>query len=133
MSKAIKVSGKGGFNNDGKPINLQIYGTSTTSQNLTIGGNGAISAVVYAPLASFTSNGGGSSGSTSGSIVAKNVTFNGSPGPFHFDESLRNLTMDGDFDVNKFVFLEPNTSITANGKTQSIIQFITDTVINGRD
>ena len=92
----IKISGKGAFNNYGKAEKLQIWGTAkdNESQSLSVSGNGSLSAVVYAPNGDFVSNGGGNAGETMGSIIAKTIRFNGSPGPFHFDEDLMNMETD---------------------------------------
>ncbi len=87
----INVVGNGGFNNSNRPETLQIFGTNPHSQSFTISGNGFLSAVVYAPNASITSNGGGSNGAMLGSVIGNKITFHGSPGPFHFDEALRDL------------------------------------------
>jgi hypothetical protein len=66
------------------PSNLQIWGTSTTSQNIKIAGNGTLSAIVYAPTATVTING---NGDVEGSVVANNITLTGNAA-FHYDESL---------------------------------------------
>lgn len=96
----ITVAGSGGFNNRGKPENLIVMGTHperTIEQgpeyDITLSGNGLITAVVYVPNARYITNGGGSSGYTSGSVVALEAAFNGTPGPFHFDEALRELDL----------------------------------------
>jgi Tfp pilus assembly protein PilX len=76
----------------GAPINFQIWGTRTSGslQSISIKGNGVLSGVIYAPYASVTMNGGGSSGSVMGSIVADNITVTGGAN-FHYDESLANF------------------------------------------
>jgi hypothetical protein len=68
-----------------QPKNFQIWGTSTTSQTMDIKGNGALSAVVYAPNANVSIGG---NGDVCGSVVANNITMNGSSAAFHYDESL---------------------------------------------
>lgn len=87
----VKVSGNGAFNNTNLPETLQIWGTAPESQSITLNGNGSLSAVVYAPHANVSSNGGGSSGRLLGSVVANSIRFVGNPGPFHFDEALLGL------------------------------------------
>jgi hypothetical protein len=87
----VTMSGNGAFNNTNKPATLMIYGTSDSTQSLTLNGNGFLSAVVYAPNAAVTSNGGGNSGALLGAVIANTITFHGSPGPFHFDEALLDL------------------------------------------
>ncbi|HTL68415.1 MAG TPA: hypothetical protein VL200_12190 [Lacunisphaera sp.] len=68
----------------GQAKNFQVWGTSTTSQNISIKGNGAFSGVVYAPTANVTIAG---NGDVSGSVVANNITLTGNAA-FHYDESL---------------------------------------------
>jgi hypothetical protein len=73
------------------PERLQIWGTKTSGvQNIQIAGNGALSAVVYAPQGSVKING---NGDVCGSIVANDITVVGNAF-FHYDESL------GDFGGN---------------------------------
>lgn len=94
----IKVSGNGAFNNTEVPSKLIIFGThppvaedEKSEYNISVSGNGAFTGVLYAPNAAYTSNGGGKGGETKGAIIAHTVTFNGSPGPFHYDEALGDL------------------------------------------
>lgn len=96
---SISIAGSGVMNGGttdvtaGQPINFQIWGTKTSgTQNISISGNGVLNGIIYAPQGSVTINGGGNSGSVSGSIVANDITLNGSV-KFHYDESL------GDFGV----------------------------------
>ncbi len=93
---AFKVAGQGIMNGGttsgtaNNPINLQIYGTapvSATKQDYQISGNGALSAVVYAPNASVKING---NGDVMGSVVANDITVVGNA-LFHYDESLSNF------------------------------------------
>lgn len=91
---AFKVAGQGIMNGTtdastcGQPINLQIYGTATSgTQDYQIAGNGALSAVVYAPNASVKING---NGHVMGSVVANDITVVGNA-TFHYDESLSNF------------------------------------------
>jgi hypothetical protein len=87
----MTISGNGEVNNANVPAALRIYGTADVSQNITLNGNSLLSGVIYAPKANVTFNGGGNKGALLGAIVAYNITFNGSPGPFHFDEALWDL------------------------------------------
>jgi len=91
------MSGKASINNEGRPKNFKLYGamefdddtmTDLDRQQVVMNGNVDFTGVIYAPEAIFTSNGGGSKGATYGAILAYNMTFNGTPGPFHYDESL---------------------------------------------
>ncbi len=79
----------------GVPSKFQFYGQSTAAtvkQTISIGGNSALSAAIYAPNASVTIAGGGSTDrDILGSIVANDITFSGNI-QFHQDESLAKLT-----------------------------------------
>ncbi|MGE9296979.1 MAG: DUF7305 domain-containing protein [Puniceicoccales bacterium] len=96
------MSGKASINNMGRPANFQLIGTREIDddsildkdrQQVTMNGNVDFAGVVYAPEAIFTSNGGGGKGAYFGAITAYNATFNGVPGPFHYDESLGRVTL----------------------------------------
>lgn len=96
----ITANGNGAINNSGVPSQLLVFGThpekkpsESPDYSLTLSGNGALTGVVYAPNAEYRTNGGGNAGHTSGSVVALDIRFNGSPGPFHFDEALRDLDL----------------------------------------
>ena len=72
-------------NEMGQPKNFQIWGTKTSgTQGIDIAGNGALSAIVYAPFGSVRING---NGDVAGSIVANDITVVGNA-QFHYDESL---------------------------------------------
>jgi len=110
----ISVNGNGGFNNTQVPSKLIINGLhpeknpgESPDYSITLSGNGFLSGVVYAPNAKYVSNGGGNSGATLGSIVALEIRFNGSPGPFHFDEALKNIeTPFGGYKLDKYKLLK---------------------------
>ena len=97
----VNIAGNGIVNSGntgttaGNPANLQLYGQSTataTKQQISIAGNAALSGAIYAPNASVTITGGGSSDrDILGSIVANDITFSGNI-QFHQDESLAKLT-----------------------------------------
>lgn len=100
VSGNITVNGNGGINNQGVPANLLAFGThrelaegASPEYNWTLSGNGALTGVVYAPNAEYRTNGGGNAGFTSGSVVALDIRFNGSPGPFHYDVALSELIL----------------------------------------
>ncbi len=84
----------------GNPANFQLYGQSTataTKQQISIAGNAALSGAIYAPNASVTIAGGGSTDrDILGSIVANDITFSGNIA-FHQDESLAKLTTTAPF------------------------------------
>ncbi|MBI5766295.1 MAG: hypothetical protein HZA93_00755 [Verrucomicrobia bacterium] len=83
----ISLAGNGVLNTNLAPSSLQIWGTrSTTGQTVSIAGNGALKAIVYAPNANVTING---NGDVMGSVVGNNITVTGNAS-FHYDESLAN-------------------------------------------
>jgi hypothetical protein len=86
-----------------QPKAMQIYGTNTSvaGQNISISGNGVLSAIGYAPNANLTINGGGSNGHVLGAFVAKTVTITGG-NSFHYDESLKNLGGDNPFELSRW-------------------------------
>ncbi len=72
----------------GQPKQFQIWGTKTSgTQDIAIAGNGALSAIVYAPQGSVKING---NGDVAGSVVANDITVVGNAS-FHYDESLGDL------------------------------------------
>lgn len=81
-----------------QPAKFQIYGTNITSQTIDITGNGALSAVVYAPSANVFIRGGGEA---LGSIVANNITIVGNAS-FHYDESLGNFGGSNPYRVSRW-------------------------------
>jgi len=97
----ISVGGKpgSGFNNSNVPSKLLVFGThpdtgdsSSPNYSVSLNGNGAFTGVLYAPEVEYVKNGGGGFGYSQGSVVAKDVRFNGSPGPFHYDEALEEIS-----------------------------------------
>lgn len=102
----INISGQGAMNGGtttatmGQPVNLQIYGTKTSgTQNIGIKGNGLFSGVLYAPFGSVQLDG---SVQTYGSVVANDITLNGSTAQFHYDESLSNFGGNNPFRVTRW-------------------------------
>lgn len=86
----VKIAGNG-ITNPGLPKDLRIFGTSDiVTQTIEYSGNGSGAAVIDAPNAIVTLGGGGSVGSLSGSVVAKQIKLNGHY-PFHYDEALKRL------------------------------------------
>lgn len=81
-----------------QPASFQVWGTSTTTQNIAIAGNGALSGVVYAPNANVTING---NGDVMGSVVANNITLTGNAA-FHYDESLGDFGGGNPYRVSKW-------------------------------
>jgi len=95
---AIDLTGQGITNATGAPKNVQIYGTSTTTQDIKIAGGGNFAGVIYAPTADVTING---DGAMKGSVVANNITLTGNA-EFHYDESLGNMGGGNPFRVTKW-------------------------------
>lgn len=90
----IKIAGNGVMNGGttaataNQPAAAQFYGTKTSgTQDIQIAGNGALSAVVYAPQGSVKING---NGDVLGSVVANDITLVGNAA-FHYDEALANF------------------------------------------
>jgi hypothetical protein len=86
----VAIGGKG-IANANDPDAFYLRSTKTASsagvQDIKVAGNGQLSAVVYAPHSDVTMNGGGSSGSVSGSVIADNINVTGGS-VFHYDEAL---------------------------------------------
>lgn len=81
------MTGNGIVNSTGTPNQCQVFGT-TKLTSLTVGGNGESTAVVYAPYADVTLNGGGNNDQDwSGSLMANSFRFVGHY-TVHYDEAL---------------------------------------------
>jgi hypothetical protein len=72
-----------------QPSDLLLYGVQPLSgtPHVSLGGNGQITAAVYAPDYDVTVSGGGSSGHVFGSVVGKTVSMTGVTN-LHYDEAL---------------------------------------------
>lgn len=98
----VDIAGNGMVNTNSQPKQCFFWGTRPTDgQTITISGNGQLKAVVYAPNAAVTLNGGGSSGKMMGSVVAKTITMNGGT-EFYYDESLSNITSGNPYGIAKW-------------------------------
>ncbi len=102
----INITGQGAMNGGttaatmGQPINFQIYGTKTSgTQAISVKGNGVFSGVLYAPYGSVALDG---SVQTFGSVVANDITLNGTSAQFHYDESLGNFGGANPFRVTRW-------------------------------
>lgn len=102
----INISGQGAMNGGttaatmGQPVNFQLYGTKTSgTQAISVKGNGVFSGVLYAPFGSVTLDG---SVQTFGSVVANDITLNGTSAQFHYDESLGNFGGSNPFRVTRW-------------------------------
>jgi len=86
----VDVGGNGILNSNNQPLDLQLYGIPPqdgSAKHVNLGGNGQITAAVYAPGHDITINGGGTSGHVFGSAVGKTVTMTGVTN-LHYDEAL---------------------------------------------
>ncbi len=86
----VDIAGNGLVNTNNQPGNLLLYGVQPTSgatPYVKLGGNGAITAAVYAPGHDVEIKGGGTNGHVFGSVVGKTVTMNGVTN-LHYDEAL---------------------------------------------
>jgi hypothetical protein len=103
---ASQTSGTLDYNHIGQPIDFQLYGTRTAayalahgSQSISIGGNGYLSAAVYAPNSAVHVNG---NGAIFGAVVGGTVQFSGTNARFHFDESLQDDLSNGTWKLRKW-------------------------------
>lgn len=71
----------------GQAVKFQLWGTSTTSQQINIVGSSQFSGVVYAPQGNVRIVG---NGAVCGSVVANNIDLSGNA-QFHYDEALANF------------------------------------------
>lgn len=87
----IDITGNGMVNTNNQPADLLFYGVqpdpAATTPHVKLGGNGQITAAVYAPGHDVTINGGGNSGHVFGSVVGKTATMTGVTN-LHYDEAL---------------------------------------------
>ena len=115
--------GGNGVANSNHPAAFRLFSTKTAdsagSQSISISGNGQLSAVVYAPNAALSLNGGGSSGNVFGAAVAKTVTVTGGSA-FHYDEALADLTDGNPFGITRWVEL---TSATERNAWAAHVEF----------
>ena len=90
FAQDVDISGNGMVNRNNQPADLLLYGikpAAGTTPHVSLGGNGQITAAVYAPGHTVTVNGGGNSGHVFGSVVGKTVTMTGVTN-LHYDEAL---------------------------------------------
>jgi len=84
------ITGNGLVNINNQPGDLLLYGVTPLSnvpRTLELGGNGQLSAAVYAPDYDISVHNGGVRGTVSGSFVGKTVTMTGVT-DLHYDEAL---------------------------------------------
>jgi hypothetical protein len=100
----VSIAGNGVANDTSNPpANFMIWGTRSSSagslQNISVSGNGQLSAVVYAPNANVTANGGGTSGNIMGAIVGSTITVTGGS-MFHYDMALAEMNDEEPFGIS---------------------------------
>ncbi len=97
----VAIAG-GGIANSNDPESFYLRSTkavgSAGAQDISISGNGQLSAVVYAPNSNVSMNGGGVSGHVYGSVIADNITVTGGS-EFHYDEALSAVTGGNPFGI----------------------------------
>lgn len=115
--------GGNGIANSNDPAAFQLWSTKTAgsagSQSVSVSGNGQLSAVVYAPNADVSMNGGGAAGSVYGAVVADTITITGGS-EFHYDEALSDMT-----DGNPFGIASWNELTSGAGRSlySSVLSF----------
>lgn len=105
----IKLTGGGVVNPNTSASSFQIYGTSTTSQNIDVGGGASFNGVIYAPNGVIKIHG---NGEVYGSIVGKTITVVGNT-KFHYDEALGNFGGNNPFGIVKWLELTTAAARTA--------------------
>jgi hypothetical protein len=101
----VDIAGKGVLNPANQPSDLLLYGvqpTGSVTPHVSLGGNGQISAAVYAPGHDVTINGGGSSGHVFGSVVGKTVSMTGVTN-LHYDEALSSAGLINNYEIVSWV------------------------------
>ncbi|GAB5560593.1 MAG: hypothetical protein SynsKO_22400 [Synoicihabitans sp.] len=118
----VSIAGRG-IANSNDPASFMLYSTRPStaggSQSIKVAGNGQLSAVVYAPNADVTMNGGGSSGHIQGSVVAETIAVTGGS-EFHYDEALGAMTGGNPFGVSKWAEL---TTAPARNTWAALVNF----------
>ncbi|MGH8095124.1 MAG: DUF7305 domain-containing protein [Chthoniobacterales bacterium] len=101
----VDIGGKGMLNPANQPADLLLYGVQPTggvTPHVNLGGNGQITAAVYAPNYDVTVNGGGSSGHVFGSIIGNTVTMTGVTN-LHYDEALASSGIINNYEIVSWV------------------------------
>jgi hypothetical protein len=91
LGGSLSMAGNGAINNDNQnAANFYLFGLPTCT-SISLGGNGALTGVIYAPQAELSLSGGGNNTyDFVGSSVSKSVRMNGHFN-FHYDENLRRV------------------------------------------
>jgi hypothetical protein len=101
----VTIGGNGMVNPHDQPSDLLLYGVQPTdgvTRTVSLGGNGQITAAVYAPDYDVTVNGGGNSGHVFGSIVGNTVAMNGVTN-LHYDEALSSTGLINNYKIVSWV------------------------------
>jgi hypothetical protein len=108
----ISIAGRGFANDNNNAATAMFWGTNSTSQTVSISGNGTLTGIVYAPNASVSLNGGGTSGMMQGAVVASSISMNGHT-EFHYDDALGRLTTGNPYGISKWKELQSATERAA--------------------
>lgn len=89
------------------PKLITIYGMATTNEGQTfaLGGNGSMSAIIYAPHANINFNGSGTAGYFAGALVGYNVKVNGSKYNIEYPDEFKDASLGTITGVAKWVEL----------------------------
>jgi hypothetical protein len=113
----VSLGGGGVANNNPQPYTLMVFGTHPTvgTQEITLNGNGLLTASVYAPNANLTVSGGGGEGHIFGAMVANRATLVGNT-RFHYDEALANIVEGNPYGIaqwRELQFAEERAAVAA--------------------
>ena len=100
---AVKIAGNGVVNTSQMPSNVILYGNHDPNvlQNMTVDGNGQFAGMIYAPSATVSVKGGGSSGDMYGSIFANNINFVGATS-LHYDSAQGDVSSVVDYRIGSW-------------------------------
>jgi hypothetical protein len=104
----VDIAGKGMVNPSNQPESLLFYGVqplntaSGVTPHVNLGGNGQISAAVYAPDYDVTVDGGGNTGHVFGSIIGKTVVMTGVTN-LHYDAALASTGIINNYQIVSWV------------------------------
>ena len=96
---------EGMVNPANQPADLLLYGIQPTggvTPHVNLGGNGQITAAVYAPDYDVTVNGGGNTGHVFGSVVGKTVSMTGVTN-LHYDAALASSGIINNYEIVSWV------------------------------
>ncbi|HSY17682.1 MAG TPA: hypothetical protein VK815_05070 [Candidatus Acidoferrales bacterium] len=100
----INDGGNGVINNGSQhPVQMIVYGLPSLT-SITLHGNGAMFAAIYAPEAAVSYKGGGNSGGFNGALTGSSVVLTGNS-TFSYDESLARLNMKSGYVIQSWTEL----------------------------